>query len=106
MYEPEYKTCAAVAVCVCDKHGKNVCTHARFFDILASTYGSGPYGPGPYGPGPLGPYSAPGAYKKHAPGAVCISNEWKVVKKMHWLVLSEWLVLCKFYHIPVNLNTF
>ena len=54
------------------------------------------YGPEPYGPGPLGPYgpgpfkilknikicyrtifekqTAPGAYSKHAPGAVCISN--------------------------------
>ena len=63
------------------------------FVILVPTYAPGPYGPGPlgpYGPEPLiilknilsyicsraifEKHTALGAYSKHAPGTVCISN--------------------------------
>ena len=64
--------------------GHIYCFSPSFFDILASTFDSGTYGPGPYALGPygLGPIiisqicsrSISGAYSKHAPGAVCISN--------------------------------
>ena len=56
------------------------------FDILASTFGPlGPFGPGPLiilknilllicSRTKLEKHTAPGAYSKHTPRAVCISN--------------------------------
>ena len=80
-----------------------------FFEILTWTYGPRPYGPGPLGPYGLGPliilknilswicsrtifekHTAPGAYSKHAPEAVCISNgpgaylTYKILSDYEW----------------------
>ena len=79
------------------------CSHikisVRIFEILASTYGLGPYAPGPLiilknnlsktcSKTILEKHTAPGAYIKHAPGAVCISN-----------MVLEYIWLRKFFQI-------